>query len=198
MVVKYLFKSSSFSRDVNSLFSWHTTRGFVSIFLWALFLYFKTKTTQREGKWFLCHNTQNCVNMIYLPASWDPKTAARATVPTKKDMITSRRTPSHLPLAITIIYDWLWTSLYLRKEATDSFLYQGVKTLCTTDNASKVTFSIFFWTYILLVEMLSEKRTLNHAIIKLKLFGSLVSAVLLVSGLACHHIYCRYIFFKRC
>lgn len=127
-----------------------------------------------------------------------PKLPPEQLYQQKKDMITSRRTPSHLPLAITIIYDWLWTSLYLRKEATDSFLYQGVKTLCTTDNASKVTFSIFFWTYILLVEMLSEKLTLNHAIIKLKLFGSLVSAVLLVSGLACHHIYCRYIFFKRC
>ena len=49
-----------------------------------------------------------------LPASWDTKIAARATAPTNKEAKQSKRAPSHLPLAITIMYAWLWTSWCLK------------------------------------------------------------------------------------
>ena len=52
---------------------------------------------------------------IYLAASWDTKAAAKATAPIRRETRRSRRTPSHLPLAIAIIYDWLWTSWYLQE-----------------------------------------------------------------------------------
>ena len=52
----------------------------------------------------------------HLPASWETKIAAKATTPVNKEERSSMRTESHLPLANTMIYDWVWTSWNLWKK----------------------------------------------------------------------------------
>ena len=54
--------------------------------------------------YFTQKDSKSLQRILSLPASWDTKIAARATAPTNKEARQSKRAPSHLPLAITIMY----------------------------------------------------------------------------------------------
>ena len=86
------------------------------------------------------------LRILSLPASWDTKIAARATAPTNKEARQSKRAPSHLLLAITIMYAWLWTSWYLRRRVFITICFNnGVIFLVDCRNKSESINFVLLW-----------------------------------------------------
>ena len=73
--------------------------------------------------------------LVHVPASWETKAAATATVPINIAERRSIWTPSHRALAFTIIYTWLYTSWYLRSKTKEILLYSQSNSCFLHENA---------------------------------------------------------------
>ena len=113
---------------------------------------------------YLHRKNKTILRILSLPASWDTKIAARATAPTNKEARESKRAPSHLPLAITIMYAWLWISWYLKRRVFIAICFNnGVIFLLHCRNKSESVNFLLLW---LVIGLANSRKTNRPSVVR--------------------------------